>query len=68
MWQGLQDALFKPPGQIFGVRSIIALLLTSSACLLWLTGEPVSDTHIQAMVGFDALYAGARFVEGKNGS
>lgn len=65
MWQAIQDALFKPPGQIFGVRSIIAISLTASACYLWVVGEPVTDAHLAAVVGYDGVYVGARFAESK---
>jgi hypothetical protein len=65
MLDAIKNALFVGPGQIFGVRSIIAISLTGAACYLWIVGEPVTDVHITAMVGFDGLYAGGRFAEGK---
>ncbi len=65
MIDAIKSAFFTGPGKLFGVRSIVALTLTASAAYLWIIGEPVTDAHLAVVVGYDSLYAGARFASTK---
>ena len=65
MSKAIQEWLFTGPGKLFGVRSILAIVLTGSAAYLWIVGDTVTTEHITAMAGFDGVYVGGRFAGGK---